>query len=82
MQNLAHYRNLQALPLILGRDRMADANYLETCRTKRNTVEYDYAGGATDADADELIEFAEHLAKDVIEWLHSRHPDLMVSPNQ
>jgi hypothetical protein len=59
LQNLAHYRTLQALPLILGRDRKADTNYLETCRTKRNTVEYDYAGGATDADANELIEFAE-----------------------
>lgn len=82
MQNLAHYRTLQALPLILGRDRKADTNYLETCRTKRNTVEYDYAGGATDADADELIEFAEHLEKDVMEWLHSRHPDLMLSSNR
>ena len=82
MQNLAHYRTLQALPLILGRDRKADTNYLETCRTKRNTVEYDYAGGATDADADELIEFAEHLEKDVMEWPHSRHPDLMLSSNR
>ena len=75
MQNLAHYRTLQSLPLILGKDRTEDANYLETCRTKRNTVEYDYAGGATDADADELIEFAEQLEKDVIEWLRSNHPN-------
>jgi hypothetical protein len=82
MQNLAHYRTLQVLPLILGKDRKADMNYLETCRTKRNTVEYDYAGGATDADADELIEFAEHLEKDVMEWLHSRHPYLMLSSNR
>lgn len=82
IQNLAHYRTLQSLPLILGRDRKADANYLETCRTKRNTVEYDYAGGATDADADELIAFAEQLEKDVMEWLHSRHPDLMLSSNR
>lgn len=56
MQNLAHDRTLQALLLILTNDRKEDANFLETCRTKRNTVEYDYAGGATDADADELIE--------------------------
>jgi hypothetical protein len=82
MQNLAHYRTLQALPLILGRDRKADTNYLETCRIKRNTVEYDYAGGATEADADELIEFAGHLEKDVMEWLHSRHPHLMLSSNR
>ena len=74
MQSLAHYRTLQALPLILGKDRKEDADYLETCRVKRNTVEYDYAGGATENDADELIEFAEHLAKNVMEWLRSKHP--------
>ncbi len=76
MQNLAHHRTLQSLPLILGKDRTEDANYLETCRTKRNTVEYDYAGGATGDDADELIDFAEQLEKDVIEWLRSNHPSL------
>jgi hypothetical protein len=77
MQNLAHYRTLQSLPLILGKDRAEDANYLETCRTKRNTVEYDYAGAATNADADELIEFAEQLEKDVIEWLRSNNPNYL-----
>lgn len=77
MQNLAHYRTLQALPLILGEDREEDAIFLETCRTKRNTVEYDYAGGATGADADELIEFAEQLEKDVMEWLQSKHANFL-----
>ena len=62
-QNLAHYRTLQALPLILGTDHKADSDYLDTCRTKRNTVEYDCVGGATAADADELIEFAESWKK-------------------
>jgi hypothetical protein len=40
-------------------------------------VEYDYAGGASEADADELIEFAEHLEKDVMEWLRSKHANLL-----
>ena len=39
----AHYRALQSLPLILGAERATDASYLETCRVKRNTVEYDSA---------------------------------------
>ena len=77
MQNLAHYRTLQSLPLILGKDRTEEANYLETCRTKRNTVEYDYAGCATNADADELIEFAEQLERDVIGWLRSNNPNYL-----
>jgi hypothetical protein len=74
---LAHYRALQALPLILGAERAADAEYLDTCRTKRNTVEYDYVGGATQTDVDELIEFVESLETDVLAWLKKRHPELV-----
>jgi hypothetical protein len=65
------------LPLILGTDRQPDSDYLEACRTKRNTVEYDSVGGATGADADELIEFAESLEKDVLNWLRSKYPNLV-----
>ena len=43
-KNLAHYRTLQALPIILGAERQADADYLDTCRAKRNTAEYDAPG--------------------------------------
>lgn len=76
-QNLAHYRTLQALPLILGTERKPDADYLDACRAKRNTVEYDYAGGATDTDANELIEFAKTLEMHVLNWVKSRYPDLL-----
>src|SRR5215471_18314763 len=51
---LQHYRTIAALPLILGDERKDDADYLETCRTKRNTAEYDMAGVATEKDASEL----------------------------
>lgn len=43
-KNLAHYRTLQALPIILGAERQADADYLDTCRAKRNTAEYHAPG--------------------------------------
>lgn len=76
-KNLQHYRTLQALPLILGGHRKADADYLEACRTKRNTVEYDRAGTTTDADVDELLKFARSLRKDVLGWLGKNHPDLL-----
>lgn len=68
-KSLAHYRTLQALPLILGEKWQDDANYLDTCRLKRNTVEYDYVGGATAQDADELIEFVKELKAEVEKWL-------------
>jgi hypothetical protein len=41
---LAHYRTIQSLAIILGHERNADVEYLETCRKKRNVVEYDYVG--------------------------------------
>ena len=74
---LQHYRAIMAMPLVLGQGKQADANYLDSCRTKRNTVEYDYVGGASDADADELIEFATELKAEVLKWLKDNHPKLL-----
>jgi len=76
-KNLAHYRTLQALPLILGTERKMDADYLDACRAKRNTVEYDMVGDATNADAEELVEFVKELEKDALEWLKKAHPNLL-----
>jgi hypothetical protein len=74
---LQHYRTIHALPLILGASRRSDAEYLETCRRKRNVVEYDVAGAATAADADELLSFAAELRSDVLAWLRSEHPGMV-----
>jgi hypothetical protein len=74
---LQHYRTIQAMPLILGVERKEDAKYLDSCRIKRNVVEYDYVGGATEDDANELIEFAEDLREDVLIWLKNNHPQLL-----
>jgi len=72
---MAHSRTLGALPHILGAQRQGDADYLEGCRRKRNTVEYDYAGGASKSDAQELIAFGHELRNEVLVWLHKKHPD-------
>jgi len=77
-KTLQHYRTLQALPLILGAHRKADAEYLDACRVKRNTVEYDRAGSATRKDADELIEFTRELETAVVDWLRSNHVELLL----
>jgi len=74
---LAHYyRTLQALPLILGDTRKDDADYLDACRAKCNTVEYDMAGQASAEEARELIDFTEQLRADVLSWLTKTHPRL------
>ena len=55
-------------------ERKDDANYLDTCRSKRNIVEYDYAGAVTENDVNELIEFTKELKSDVYDWLKRQHP--------
>lgn len=75
-KTLQHYRTLAALPIILGDTKKADAAYLDTCRTKRNTVEYDQVGAATDRDAAELLTFAKQLRGEVVAWLVQNHGDM------
>jgi hypothetical protein len=75
-RELQHYRTLAALPEILGETRKADAEYLDDCRKKRNIVEYDYVGGASESDADELIKFVKEFRGEVIAWLKEKHPEL------
>jgi hypothetical protein len=74
---LQHYRTLAALPEILGEAKKADAEYLDDCRKKRNIVEYDYVGGASEPDADKRIEFTKDLRDEVIAWLKKNHPELI-----
>lgn len=68
------FRAIAALPLILGDHRKDDASYLDTCRIKRNTAEYDMAGVATHEDATELVSFVKELQLEVRQWLQLNHP--------
>ena len=76
-KNLAHYRTLAALPEILGSKREPEAKYLDKCREKRNTAEYDYIGEVSRDEADELIEYAKELRDEVIAWLKTNHSQLL-----
>jgi hypothetical protein len=61
----------------LGSHRERDAKYLDTCRNKRNITEYDYVGGVTEEDIEELIAFVNELREEVIQWLKKQHPDFL-----
>ena len=75
-RNLQHYRTLQALPLILGADKKDDALFLDRCRAKRNTVEYEYVGAVTETETKELLSFVRELKRDALDWLAGNYPDL------
>ena len=76
-KTLQHYRTLQALPLILGAEWKHEADYLETCRRKRNVVEYDRVGDASDADVQELLDFIGDFRTAVTDWLKQKHPEFL-----
>ncbi|HAK94193.1 MAG TPA: hypothetical protein DCM87_04120 [Planctomycetes bacterium] len=75
-RSLNHYRTIAALPLILGASRTPDAEYLETCRRKRNIVEYDRVGIVSQSETEELIAFVAGFLEEVTRWLRTHHPDL------
>jgi hypothetical protein len=75
-RNLQHYRTLQALPLILGPEKKDDALYLDKCRAKRNTVEYEHVGAVTETETKELLMYVKELRRDVMDWISKEHPDL------
>lgn len=76
-RSLQHYRTLQALPLILGAERQDDADYLDTCRVKRNQAEYDRVGVVSQGEAKELIGFVEEFRETVLRWLQVHHKSLI-----
>lgn len=76
VRTLQHYRTIQALPLILGPEHRANADYLDACRKKRNIVEYDYVGGATEENVLELMAFVQDFRETVLDWLTHHYPQL------
>jgi hypothetical protein len=72
-----HYRVIQSLQLILGSEHRADVEYLEACRRKRNIIEYEVPGAATEENARELIDFVVHFKSIAMDWLSKKHPQLL-----
>lgn len=75
-RSLQHYRTIQSITLILGEDKQADAAYLDSCRKKRNIVEYDYVGGISASEVDELTKFVKEFKKEITNWLNNNYPEL------
>lgn len=74
VNTLAHYRTLMAIEFSIGAHRKEDAIYLNACRAKRNTIEYDNVGGASNAEAEELLLFARELRTEVLDILEKQYP--------
>ena len=54
----------------------ARSAYFDGCRIKRNSCEYDFAGGASDTDAEGLLAEVRKFAVDAEAWIKARFPHL------
>ena len=51
--------------------------YFNNCRMLRNQCEYDFAGGVSDTDADQLSQEVRKFSADAEAWIAKRHPHLV-----
>lgn len=65
-----HMNTIALIPEFLGKDKKEYSDYLDTCRRKRNTVEYDCVGRATKEDVKELRDFVVEFHSKVLEHLN------------
>jgi hypothetical protein len=50
--------------------------YFDGCRIKRNSCEYDFAGGVSDTDAEGLLTAVRQFALGAEPWIKARYPQL------
>jgi uncharacterized protein (UPF0332 family) len=72
-----HQATFEALTLAMGKSVTDLAAYFDTCRMKRNTVDYDAANVTSTTEADELVAKANEFLVLVEEWIADRHPTLV-----
>jgi uncharacterized protein (UPF0332 family) len=68
-----HQKSFEAVKTALGKSGEPLANYFDTCRRKRNLIDYDASEVVTDTEAEELLEKAEEFQEMVEEWIVKHH---------
>lgn len=69
-----HHTTFEALELAMGPNITAHAVYFDTCRRKRNLVDYDTANVITETEARELLEKAYEFYQLVEAWIAQYYP--------
>lgn len=67
-----HLTTFEAVEIAMGASISTLATYFDTCRRKRNQVDYDRANAATETEAEELLGKAEEFRELVEKWI-SKH---------
>lgn len=68
-----HQKTFDAVKAALGKKAEPLADYFETCRRKRNKIDYDASEVATETEAEELLEKAHEFQEMIEEWIKKNH---------
>jgi uncharacterized protein (UPF0332 family) len=68
--------SLESTKLVLGKAAHKYADYFETCRRKRNTIDYTFSNVATETEAKEILVEAKRFYGEVEDWITKNHPSL------
>lgn len=71
-----HKVTVEAITLAVGSAARPFADYFETCRRKRNVIDYTRSHVATDTEADEILNKAREFYDLVEAWIASKFPAL------
>ena len=71
-----HQTTFEAVELALGPSVANLVSYFDTCRRKRNILDYDAAQVVTETEAQELVEQAEAFRMLVEQWIAQYYPQL------
>jgi hypothetical protein len=69
-----HQTTFEAASFVLGAAARRLTDYFETCRRKRNLIDYDSAEVTTESQAAELLESATQYQSLVEGWITRNHP--------
>lgn len=70
-----HQKTFEAVKMALGTNSAEMlADYFETCRRKRNNIDYDAAEVVTETEAQELSEKAREFQTLIEDWISKYHP--------
>jgi uncharacterized protein (UPF0332 family) len=68
-----HFTIFQTMKIIMGNQYFELADYFDSCRSKRNITDYDFAGTISDSEVRELIGESESFLEVVIDWLKKNY---------
>jgi uncharacterized protein (UPF0332 family) len=71
-----HAVAFEAVTFAVGPSAQSFADYFDTCRRKRNTIDYHNTSVATDTEADEILSLAKAFHALIEAWIAAHHPAL------